>query len=84
VQLGQERVSVAGDNHREFVQFIAHGVGRKRDAGAAGPPHACPDKEIPESFALRKNGGLILAGRGVGRHRPFSFRSEWRNGTNAV
>jgi len=63
VQWVEQGIPVAGDDHSEFVQFVAHGFGRAPDAGTAGPPHAGPDEEVSESLALGQDGGLILSGR---------------------
>jgi len=67
MQRVQERVAVARDHFGEFVEFVAHGIGRAPDAGTTGPPHACPHEEVPETLALSQDGGLVLAGGGVGR-----------------
>ncbi len=35
MQRVEQRVPVACDHHREFVQFVAHGIGGPSDAGTA-------------------------------------------------
>jgi len=67
----EQGVPVAGDHHGEFVEFVAHGIGRAPNAGAAGPPRTGSGEDVREAFALGQDRELILAGRRIGRReRP--------------
>ena len=62
--------------------FIAHGVGRSPDAGAAGSPHACPNKESRKGlFSARVAADPRGMGSWTASRVLFPF---WMDGTNAV